>query len=462
MRLRKQKLVPFFALMFAALLALPSVFNFNPSAAAAFTLDQTRNDVKAKPKTRHGGPHIPNGTAPSNDDCANAKVVTSANCPYTDTVDTSEAGDEAGEPQSTCTLQANSVWYSFTSPTHPATVSVATCSSSPLDTALMVWEPEGGPCDFANFTPVACNDDACGDGLQSQLSFTAEAGVTYKIQAGGFDGDTGNLTIDIDCAELLCDPISVSGTLGSGSPDWPSTSGLQTPNRIFRDGVPSSCAAPKACPGTFGSGSFNYDAYTFTNESSDPQCVTVNYDPNSGGNPGSVNLHAVVYLGSYTETVCPNYLADSGSSDTLAFSFTVPGGTDFVVVIVANNPGTGVGQTYSFTIVGNICRGFDYCIQGNNALRFIQFNSETGAYLYTDCSKGLTLEGTGTITVSFCKLTLTDSGPVPKSKDRTVNVQVNTCTRTATAQVVRAKSGINASFSDSNIDNNNCTCPGPQ
>ncbi|MEK7832685.1 MAG: hypothetical protein AAB401_16450, partial [Acidobacteriota bacterium] len=148
----------------------------------------------------------------------------------------------------------------------------------------------------------------------------------------------------------------MNGTLGNGSPNWPSTSGQQTPARLFRDGVPSTCAAPKTCPGPFGAGSFTSDAYTFANSSSQPQCVTVNFEPNVGCN---VNVHAIAYLTSYDRgNLCLNYLADSGSSDDLPFSFTVPAGANFVVVIAANNPGgVGNGCAYKFTVVGNICQG---------------------------------------------------------------------------------------------------------
>ena len=136
----------------------------------------------------------PTGTAPANDNCANAIDVTPANCGFTDTQDTTGATDQVGEPQSTCTTQANSVWYSYTNTTaNEVLVTVATCTSD-FDTAIQVWEQTGASCDFNTFVAVACNDDFCGDGFQSTLTFIAAPGKTYKIQVGGFDGETGNLT----------------------------------------------------------------------------------------------------------------------------------------------------------------------------------------------------------------------------------------------------------------------------
>jgi hypothetical protein len=318
-------------------------------------------------KPRPGTPTKPyRGGAPANDNCANAIAVTPATIPFTDSQNTAGATDEAGEPASACTVQGNSVWYTFANDTaNSFVVDVSLCGSD-FDTALMVYQVDPAqPCAFASFVPVACNDDSdCGDGLQSQVQFEAVAGGVYKIQAGGFDAETGNLTVSITGEELVCPSTVVNGTLGSGSPDWPSTSGMQTPARIFRDGTPSTCDAPKSCPGTFGSGSFAFDAYTFSNDSGEDQCVTVLFDPDlgaggneRGGTACAANVHAIAYLGAYDPTnLCLNYLADVGSSSTQPFSFTVPAGMDFVIAIVANNPGgVGLGCSYRFTVRGNIC-----------------------------------------------------------------------------------------------------------
>jgi hypothetical protein len=460
MKLRTRDLILFFALMLIALLTLPSLFNARRTTvkASAQSGQTGRSDVKATTKQKTAKPSIPSGAGPANDNCAAAITVSS--CAYTNTQSTAGAGDETNEPQSTCTLQSNSVWYTLPANANLRTVTVDTCGSD-FDTAIMVYQVNGAACDFAQFTAVACNDDTggCGDGFQSSVSFLAAANTVYKIQVGGFDGETGSLTVNVNCEELLCDPLTVNGTLGTGSPDWPSTSGQQTPARLFRDGVPSSCASPKTCPGPFGSGSFTFDAYTFTNESSEDQCVTVQYRPNVGC---GVNAHAIVYLNSFSPTaLCTNYLADVGSSDDIDFTFTVPAGANFVVVIGANNPGgVGNGCAYQFTVVGNICQGFDYCVQdNNNPSRFILLNSETGAYEYHDCSKGIVLTGTGVISTAFCKIALTDKGPNPKRPDRNISVDINPCTLHAVASIKVNPTATTVNLTDSNITNNNCACP---
>jgi hypothetical protein len=156
-----------------------------------------------------------------------------------------------------------------------------------------------------------------------------------------------------------------------------------------------------------------------------------------------------------------NYLADVGSSDELPFSFTVPAGASFVIVIAANNPGgTGNGCAYQFSVVGNICEQFDYCVQdNNNPNRFIKINSTSGAYEYHDCSKGVVLSGTGVVSTAFCKIALTDRGPNPKRPDRSISVDINPCTAHAVAAIKVSNTASTVNLSDTNINNNNCECP---
>lgn len=450
MRTRKHNLATLFVLMFAAVLALPAVSSLHLKAGAQ---SPSRHDAKPVVKQRHGTPQAPQGGGPPNDNCANAIAINT--CPFTNSQDTTGAGDEVGEPASTCTDQANSVWYTLTPSANRRTVKVETCNSD-FDTAVMVYQVTGGACTFGGFVPVSCNDDFCGDGLQSTTSFTAQASQTYKIQVGGFDGETGSLVVDVSCLELLCDDVVVNGQLGLGSPDYPSVSGQQTPARLFRDGVPSTCDVPKACPGGFSSGSFTFDAYTFTNESNATQCVTVQYRPNIGCN---VNAHAITYLNSFSPTnLCLNYLADVGASDDLDYSFEVPAGANFVVVIAANNPGgVGNGCAYQFTVVGNICEQFDFCVQDDKIPgRFIKVNSTTGAYEFHECSKNITFAGTGNAGIFFCKVTVSDGGGNPPN--RSVSVALNPCTGFGNAQVRLPGAPKAINISDSNIFNNTCAC----
>jgi hypothetical protein len=107
--------------------------------------------------------------------------------------------------------------------------------------------------------------------------------------------------------------------------------------------------------------------------------------------------------------------------------------------------------------------GFDVCVQDDVTGAFLRFNSNTGAYEFRDCRKGIVLTGTGVVTKSFnndfCKTTLFDSGPDPKRSDRNVQALVNSCTGRGDASVSIFSTRQNYSIGDSNIANNTCVCP---
>jgi subtilisin-like proprotein convertase family protein len=295
--------------------------------------------------------------APANDDCANAIVVTPANCNFSDTQDTTGSTDQVGEPASTCTDQSNSVWYKYTNTTaDQVAVTVSTCTSD-FDTAVMVWKQTGASCDFANFVAVSCNDDACGDGFQSLTSFVADPGQTYMIQSGGFDGETGSLTTKISCEVFTCPSTTIHGTLGSGSPDHAFTTGNQT-GRLNRNGISSSCSTPKSCNIFTATGSRAYDAYTFPNTSGADACVLTHLDVTTAS---GANYQVNAYLDSYDPAnICTNYLADPGLSSgggpqmPTDMSFTVPNGHSVVLVVQTTNPGE-TGGLYTLNVLGNLC-----------------------------------------------------------------------------------------------------------
>jgi uncharacterized repeat protein (TIGR02543 family) len=154
-----------------------------------------------------------------------------------------------------------------------------------------------------------------------------------------------------------------TGTLASTDPTITDPGG-----RMTRNGVASTCAAPKAFPGKFGGAGFHYRTHTIKNANASPACVTVNFDVQTcaaGTNP----LNVAAYTNSFNPAdISQNYLADLGSSpggsNVLAFSFTVPAGGKVVLVVsevtansgcpgyefTANNPN--VGLTFSQTFDG--------------------------------------------------------------------------------------------------------------
>ena len=84
---------------------------------------------------------------------------------------------------------------------------------------------------------------------------------------------------------------TITSTLGSptAGAGYTTATGSQT-GRLNRFAVVSSCASPKASPGTFTTtGARAYDAYTFQNTTGSPQCVAVTLTTTS------VALFAVAY-----------------------------------------------------------------------------------------------------------------------------------------------------------------------
>ncbi len=147
-----------------------------------------------------------------------------------------------------------------------------------------------------------------------------------------------------------CPPTTITGSLGSGSNDWPSVSGTQT-GRLNRNGIASSCASPKTClifdttPGRA------YDAYTFHNNSGATACVSVTLNVLEQTNS---NYQVDAYLGSFDPAnICTNYLADPGLSSGIppspvSMAFNVPDGMDFILDVHTTNPGE-IGGAYELT-----------------------------------------------------------------------------------------------------------------
>jgi hypothetical protein len=130
--------------------------------------------------------------------------------------------------------------------------------------------------------------------------------------------------------------------------------------RYFRASPPSSCAAPKAFPGTTGSGNFAYSTYSAANPGPSA-CVTVTFSSNncSSGNPDIfIDAYADYFNASSLST---NYLGDSGGSigsaadPSISFSVLVPAGKALILVpsMVPNNAASPVvGCSFSITTSG--------------------------------------------------------------------------------------------------------------
>lgn len=136
-----------------------------------------------------------------NDAFANAVVIGTGSPAATDS--TVGATVEGGEPLP-CGFIGSTIWFSFT-PAVNSLVTVDTINSN-YDTVVAAYTGNA----LNTLTLVACDDDTFG--LQSEIIFLATAGVTYHIQAGGFDVNTGDLTLNLSAVELGPASIEVSKT----------------------------------------------------------------------------------------------------------------------------------------------------------------------------------------------------------------------------------------------------------
>lgn len=136
------------------------------------------------------------GTAPANDECGDARVVT--------------LGDEAFSnvganiaPPGMCAVAGHDVWFRFTS-TFTGTLSISTCGSADFDTIIAVYSG----CACGSFSLLGCNDDASGcAGGTSRLLVPVQAGHCYRIRVAGFNGDSGLGVLKLRAA----DPENAAG-----------------------------------------------------------------------------------------------------------------------------------------------------------------------------------------------------------------------------------------------------------
>jgi len=150
----------------------------------------------------------PAASPPANDNVANAPFVyvDAASPRQVYATDTTGATLEPGEARPCGNIGAT-VWY-YLAPYQAVAVTVDTAASN-FDTVLAVWElaadvvpsPPGGG------SLVGCDDN--GAGTQSRLSFLAEAGHLYWLQAGGANGAGGALELGVAC-DPACPPTNDS------------------------------------------------------------------------------------------------------------------------------------------------------------------------------------------------------------------------------------------------------------
>lgn len=95
-------------------------------------------------------------------------------------------------------------------------------------------------------------------------------------------------------------------------------------------------------------GARHYDEFTFLNNSSSSQRVSIAFTSGCGGN---------TFMAAYSpqfdpSSICANFIASPGSSSSIDWDFTVCGSSQFSIVVYGLEPGVTCGK-YSFTVFAN-------------------------------------------------------------------------------------------------------------
>lgn len=158
---------------------------------------------------------------PVNDNFASAVAVPftgNGGAAVTSTGNNFNATSESGEPNHAGYFGGRSVWTRWTaSNSGPVTISTV---GSDFDTLLAVYTGAS----VNALTAVASNANY-GALLQSQVSFTATAGVTYSVAVDGYSGLTGNITLAFSSGSSSNTPVNdnfagatpLSGASATGS-----------------------------------------------------------------------------------------------------------------------------------------------------------------------------------------------------------------------------------------------------
>ncbi len=192
---------------------------------------------------------------PDNEDIAAGSVIASPadNCAAaefacTGIVYSGSTVDATIDGSASCEVDLGpDVWFRYTPNAH-GSLTVSLCGST-YDTVVSI-HPE---CPGTDLNEIACNDDGCslsavGETLQSDVTIGVSQGVSYLIRVGGYDGDTGDFTMELfgpECAvgggSSDCNANGVpdeceSDCDGNGLPDE-----CDLANDCNSNGVPDAC-----------------------------------------------------------------------------------------------------------------------------------------------------------------------------------------------------------------------------
>jgi len=240
---------------------------------------------------------------------------------------TDTVADQTITPAVTVQLQDNGN-NNVTDPNIPITLVLTSGTGTLLGTTTQLTDGTG----LATFNDLKINVA----GSNKQL--TASSGSLTSAASNFF-----NITppAAVACDTCSSGSISCSGQLiGHGT---------ATTARKDLDTTPSTCAN-EACSGST-SGTFNYLLYTFRNNTASAVCYTVSFD--NACNTAATSLFSAAYSPSFSPSnVCTNFLGDlgNGTNTTTSYSFTVPSGQNFEIVVWNRTSGSYCTSPFTLTL----------------------------------------------------------------------------------------------------------------
>jgi Immunoglobulin domain len=135
----------------------------------------------------------------TNDFCSGATVLTGNSVTVSEPTTTATT---ASDPVPNCVagLFGKGVWFVFTPP-GTGTVVVDTLGSS-FDTVLGIYTGSCGA-----LTQIGCDDDS-GGGVSSRITFAVNNGIPHSILAGGWNGASGNVLLNLNFTQSTPPVIS--------------------------------------------------------------------------------------------------------------------------------------------------------------------------------------------------------------------------------------------------------------
>lgn len=290
-------------------------------------------------------------------------------------------------------------------------------------------------------------------------SSTTEMGLT----AARYDG------VPISVIWYLCDTNEVTGevmsiyagrtqsdisaatscTLG---PFTKSISDRPAIGHLVQNGIASSCATPKPCPGT-DTTIFNQTEDVFRRNTK-PMAICVTVTTIAINCASGVHTTAVIGDSIIFGDLCPGYVGDSGqstgTSGSTTFSFIVPPGDFYSLIFVEGTQGIQCSE-FSYTIMESSC--FDLCLQDDSSGNILRINSTTGEYQFARCGSGLVLSGIGSIIRKGSIITLQNY-----AADRRVLAKFDGGVNRGTASVQVFALETTFTITDRNTTNNTCAC----